>query len=1626
MIKSIQITKKGSECSPTNESMFISSDTWNPDGSNLLVYVNDNIKRIDVDYTIKSSNSLLLKDKPKKTDTIIFYITNLMDQGNILNYDERMQQLDKISKKLDGKAQSSIKKRSEEETIISNVAVHSDNVWVSPIPEKADLAIKNGVAVYKNKLVLTEDMTVPGHKGWFASTDGTQYGIIKRWISPEFGINYTARLYDNQTTEITSSDAMRWHFDYQSGYLTIENDFTHSRPFALSGYEYVGKRGVGSGTYWKEPVYAKSELPITNNEDGDMRLILTTNKVYKFDASLVKWVELEYGSSQYRDPVETFDDIPTRGNKRGDIRFVLDEKNLYMWTDTEWLILTGQGYDPNNFYPKAVIDEFLRNKASLAHVHDTIYYRKEYVDSVTRWRTSVATSSNLPPYTENENGDVILTRDNNYLYRWYSDDPNTGQGHWENILQATYSWKTPVPTANDLPKANNVLNDCRIVSDEGTIYFWDGTEWLVIKSSMQFDGAAYVQKNNLSWKEPVNELPTVNNNLNDIRLLLTDNKLYKWNGILWDSISGGIAETVNGEDGLKYLSNPIGSLTDLPTTAELGTIIFIQELNALYSFNGSLWEPITLNADDYYTKDQINNLIVQCKKQINYNDLLNIPLFYWKRPVYEFVELTPVNNNPGDVKLVLESKSLYAWNGSEWDLIFSGEFLLNHEHDYSTVYYTIQDIDSLIENIGLQLEQKAQVFHSHDDYYIKSQVDEFLAGKADIDHLHEEYALVGHAHPEITNEIGVKLRTPDSDYPVDWTNVTNTPDLNELWKYPVNNESELPASDAIGSFRLVLENCSVWRWNGTIWVKFGAIDPDNHYALSKVEQHVIDLSPQLDGVEKTFYIGILDDEMVFLNGLLLIKDIDYTFNDEHITLLRDDPPESSEILIVRYMTGTSSLINLGNGEIAQRTINISDQCNGVATTFYVDNGVTNENIFLNGVLLIKDLEYTLENGVITLFKDPPPESFDILTVNYLTGKTLVNLNMNAIEQHVLDLTDQLNGYKRVFYIGDIYNESVFLNGILLIKGSDYTFENGNITLTRDPLPDSTDTLTINYITGNMLANSTWKDTVDFVELLPIEYNKEGDVRLVRENNTLYTWRNGNWESLNAAFDIKVATVIENINNSVFSLLSESNNVRSMGLISWNSKELEMYQGYVATDVPRENSSVYFNYIVKQNDIKLYHDGYFTNANNGELELMINNSLVDSFSLADAFVISDFEKQVSFRYGKITGGARQEVGIVNTDIDYIRSSSTGQIRIVDISKNVYKDFQKGKIELHLTGLSQGYNEIKVIHRINNVPIPSNVFKVFVDSNHKQVEFYQEAQITNFNIISNKWLSGIRYYSIGDMLTTGFESTSFAKLVYNHNPFSISFPAITDTDFISDNLSSADHYTFSVSKIVNINNVYDIDAKVVMTINDFFNEQRVIESPSRYILINTVVQKSTALIEYFVDEVYRLPIQDYDSTINIRTNMWKSNDALTEADALIFDKKLMYADLDTLNFNPYQPNNYKDFSNLQTYIRSFVYAEPHSNCIFIIDGITLEDLFDNKIQVYVKLPSVTGWIELNKYYNVVTFKGQDGDGCLTDNIGNKFYVSFGRNSTLMSNYTILIKIVMNKLSPDITYLECKFKE
>jgi hypothetical protein len=140
-------------------------------------------------------------------------------------------------------------------------------------------------------LVLTQDTTVSGSQSWYA-TDGSG-NRLKDWISDKFDNDptstYGVKLYDQDDNLIPLTDTINWLFDYQTGVLILQNTHPTATSFKISGYRYVGAKGVaaagaivdGTGTAGYVPLWSDSNTLTDSIMTQTGTTIITINGVLR-------------------------------------------------------------------------------------------------------------------------------------------------------------------------------------------------------------------------------------------------------------------------------------------------------------------------------------------------------------------------------------------------------------------------------------------------------------------------------------------------------------------------------------------------------------------------------------------------------------------------------------------------------------------------------------------------------------------------------------------------------------------------------------------------------------------------------------------------------------------------------------------------------------------------------------------------------------------------------------------------------------------------------------------------------------------------------------------------------------------------------------------------------------------------------------------------------------------------------------------------------------------------------------------------------------------------------------------------------------------------------------------------
>jgi hypothetical protein len=176
-------------------------------------------------------------------------------------------QTDFTFKKLFNKRTTSSTKRAYEEIGDYTLNVHADEIWAEPIPGTPP-GSTTSVVEKQTLLSLTQDTTVSGMQSWYATDGGGNR--LKDWISDKFDgdplSTYSINLYDQDDNVIPATDSTNWLFDYQTGVLVLQNSHPTATGYKISGYRYIGLKGVagaagvidGTGTANTVPMWSDS------------------------------------------------------------------------------------------------------------------------------------------------------------------------------------------------------------------------------------------------------------------------------------------------------------------------------------------------------------------------------------------------------------------------------------------------------------------------------------------------------------------------------------------------------------------------------------------------------------------------------------------------------------------------------------------------------------------------------------------------------------------------------------------------------------------------------------------------------------------------------------------------------------------------------------------------------------------------------------------------------------------------------------------------------------------------------------------------------------------------------------------------------------------------------------------------------------------------------------------------------------------------------------------------------------------------------------------------------------------------------------------------------------------------
>lgn len=475
---------------------------------------------------------------------------------------------------------------------------------------------------------------------------------------------------------------------------------------------------------------------------------------------------------------------------------------------------------------------------------------------------------------------------------------------------------------------------------------------------------------------------------------------------------------------------------------------------------------------------------------------------------------------------------------------------------------------------------------------------------------------------------------------------------------------------------------------------------------------------------------------------------------------------------------------------------------------------------------------------------------------------------------------------------------------------------------------------------------------------------------------------------------------------------------------------QKYTGYLSTDALAayagdKPAGSQVAYIIKDASFILQTPSPETGVGDGDkgrLQLAINGTQVDAFDLAAVF---DESNRAADQVWTLDGGG---------SIAQYRSAN-GKIDIYSVGRyNGFSDFQKVVVRLNLApaDLIVGYNTIELSHTDTNTGVQtSDPFEVFYDT-ETITPTLDPISVEIHDNNHPKHLSGVRYLGAGDVVKVTTAGHKLFGNTYVLNPvdfYGNGFPTTTvaPTDSSVSGVSNPpqkDNVMTITDQLITLSvpNKCDADARLTGRPRDPFGTHAVVVSPSVKLLLSTFGQRSTALVEHFDDEQYRLPLtwNTDDSTAAV-TGQWDSTALLSNGNAQQFivvdnDHGLVYPALDFTGHQPANSANYSAFFGDQQYLRALQNAVAKSSIQLVLHGTTggISPVGQGDVNVEIKLPGVGGWWDCAKPFGGSLGAG-DGEGCLVGSIGYgggnaTINATFGTNSSFGSNFRAYLRITL----------------
>ncbi len=378
-----------------------------------------------------------------------------------------------------------------------------------------------------------------------------------------------------------------------------------------------------------------------------------------------------------------------------------------------------------------------------------------------------------------------------------------------------------------------------------------------------------------------------------------------------------------------------------------------------------------------------------------------------------------------------------------------------------------------------------------------------------------------------------------------------------------------------------------------------------------------------------------------------------------------------------------------------------------------------------------------------------------------------------------------------------------------------------------------------------------------------------------------------------------------------------------------------------------------------------------------------------------------------------------------------TNGKGTLQITDVRWfNDFNKWQKFNAQLNIVSLDPGFNKFSILHDLAQDEESAET-KIYYADNAVAMTFNVSPTIVQNTILSSRYVSGIRYYSTGDTFDINYSGSNVFNSIYHSSQCSMFRFEGQNSDQgrqPSTPPSINDNYLITETIAINRPDYYDSDTR--LTANFYHPYKSAINqtTASENRLVNTYSStRSTDLQDYFTDENHRLPIGDYD-TVPSMTGNWDSTQLVAAGNAIVGGNSVPGVRSGNTDYSvgylPAGNPNYSGRSGNEVYIRAFKSASSRSGFQLKLAGLTSASVGivgSGNVNVEIKLPGQTGWLDAGKAFNSAQFTGVTGDGCQTSVSSDTWTITFGTFSTANCNGTIVVRITFRNTTGAITGIQ-----